>query len=88
MAKQLTIRGVESNLYQILKMRAEQAGLSMNRFILSVLQESMGMTQINHIREIEYDDLDHLAGTWSQEEYEDFQTLFQAQRTIDSELWS
>lgn len=85
MAKQLTIRGVEHNLYTILRAQADQADLSMNRFIIHTLQKAMGLA---HTRKKEFDDLDHLAGTWSQEEFEILQTHFQDQRAIDPELWS
>jgi hypothetical protein len=37
-----------------------------------------------HLR---YHDLDHLAGTWSEEEFAEFEEHLSAQRSIDEDLW-
>jgi hypothetical protein len=36
---------------------------------------------------MEFNDLDHLAGTWTQEVYEEFQEHLTLQRDIDKVLW-
>ena len=40
------------------------------------------MTAITH------DDLDHLAGTWSEEEAKGFETSLSEQRRVDPDLWN
>ena len=85
--KQLTIRGVDDELHHALRNNAAQHGMSINRYVLSLIKESLGFTNGGLLRDAEFDDLDSLAGTWTQQDYEEFKGLLQAQRSIDSELW-
>jgi plasmid stability protein len=85
--KQLTIRGVDDKLHHALRSRAEQEGLSVNRYVLALLKESLGLASGRALEDVEYDDLDHLIGSWTQEAYEEFSDLLQDQRQIDPELW-
>jgi hypothetical protein len=36
---------------------------------------------------VRHHDLDHLAGVWSQEEYDEFMQALREQRAIDPEMW-
>lgn len=85
--KQLTVRGVNDDLHRALKKEADRRGTSMNRFVLSLLKEAMGVGNGNGRYEILFDDLDHLAGTWSRKEAEVFEQALNQQRAIDKELW-
>ncbi len=85
--KQLTIRGVDKELHHALRRRADQHGMSINRYVLSVIRESVGLANGGVLRDSEFDDLDDLAGTWTQQDYEEFKGQLQAQRSIDTELW-
>jgi len=85
--KQLTIRGVDDRLHQELRTRAAQHGTSVNRYVLGVLKGSVGLGNGGVLRDVEFDDLDHLAGTWTQQEYEEFNGQLESQRSIDTELW-
>ena len=85
--KQLTIRGVEMNLHRSIKEEARRRGLSINRYVLLVLREAVGLGSANENLEMEFHDLDHLAGTWTQGEFEEFEKQLVAQRSIDQELW-
>ena len=64
--KQLTIRGVDDELHYALRSRADQHGMSINRYVLSVIKESVGLANGGILRDAEFDDLDNLAGTWTQ----------------------
>jgi len=86
--KQLTIRGVGEELHRALRDRADQRGMSINRYVLSVLRQSVGLANGGNSWDIEFDDLDVLAGTWSQQDYNEFARQLQLQRSIDRELWS
>lgn len=86
--KQLTIRGVGDDLHRALRERAEQQDVSVNHYVLQLLHRAMGLSNGATLREVEYDDLDHLAGSWSREEYEAFQKHLASQRVIDEELWN
>ena len=85
--RQLTIRGVDDELHHVLRSRADQQGMSINRYVLSVIKESVGLANGGILRDAEFDDLDDLAGTWTQEDYDEFAVQLQSQRSIDSELW-
>ena len=85
--KQLTVRGVENELHQRLKSEAERRGLSVNRYVLSLLKQAVGPTEPNTLQKQVFDDLDHLAGTWSQEDADEFDRTLKQQRYIDGELW-
>ena len=85
--KQLTVRGVDSNLLQLLKNEAARRGLSVNRYVLSILREALGLDEGGPRAPVEYNDLDHLAGTWTERDFEEFARHLAAQRSIDEDLW-
>ena len=85
--KQLTIRGVGMNLHKSIKEEARRRGLSINRYVLLVLQEAVGFGSIDENPETSFHDLDHLAGTWTQKEFEEFEKQLVTQRSIEQELW-
>ncbi|MBK8903446.1 MAG: toxin-antitoxin system HicB family antitoxin [Anaerolineaceae bacterium] len=85
--KQLTIRGVDEKLHETLQNKANQQGLSLNRYVLHLIKESVGLAA-SSLPEQEFDDLDDLAGTWTEAEYTEFANNLDAQRKIDAEMWS
>jgi hypothetical protein len=82
---QLTIRDVDDKLREALRREAQERGLSLNRLVLQLLRESVGLTAPS-LQEL-YHDLDELAGTWSEEEAAAFEKELAIQRTIDERLW-
>lgn len=82
---QLTIRDVDERLGEALKQEAESLGLSVNRLVLQLLRESVGL--LPRRAPAIYTDLDHLAGTWSAEEAAQFERQLTEQRPIDDALW-
>ena len=56
--KQLTIRGVDDELHHALRSRAAQHGMSINRYVISVIKESVGLANGGVLRDAEFDDLD------------------------------
>ncbi|NIM94766.1 MAG: toxin-antitoxin system HicB family antitoxin [Anaerolineales bacterium] len=84
---QITIRGVEPELHKSMKEEAKRHGLSMNRYILSILKEAVGLATGKPDLDLEFHDLDDLAGTWTQEELEEFYAHLALQREVDEELW-
>lgn len=83
---QLTVRGIDEQLHKVLKEKATQSGVSVNHLVLDALKQIAGMSPKRHPPQ-RYHDLDHLAGTWTVEEYEEFQAALDQLRTVDSELW-
>ena len=85
--KQLTIRGVSNDLHSKLKEEADRRGTSMNRVVLALLKEAMGVNGGNGRYTTTFNDLDHLAGTWTAEEARTIEQELNNQRTIDEDLW-
>ncbi len=84
-ANQLTIRNVDERLGQALRREAKRRGTSMNRLALQLLRDGLGQSSPEDTAL--FDDLDHLAGTWSAEEEAEFRQNLSPQRVIDEELW-
>ncbi len=82
---QLTIRSISSALRTALDREAARRGQSLNRTVLALLAERLGLADATAL--IEYDDLDELAGTWSKSEATRFDEALHAQRQVDAKLW-
>ncbi|NJN83440.1 MAG: hypothetical protein HC802_14910 [Caldilineaceae bacterium] len=84
--KQLTIRGVSDELHLTISQESKRLNMSLNRYVLSLLEEAAGVGNGGG-QQAEYHDLDEMAGTWSQEDADEFARHLAAQRTIDEGLW-
>lgn len=84
---QLTVRGIDAQLHKALKEDAQKRGVSVNRIVLDALRQMAGLEQPRGQRPMRHHDLDHLAGAWTEAEFEEFQAAIEQQRTIDPELW-
>jgi hypothetical protein len=82
---QLTIRSIGSRLRAALEQEATRRGQSLNKTVLALLAERLGLGE--SAVPVEYDDLDELAGTWSKSEATRFDEALHAQRQVDPELW-
>ena len=80
----LTIRGLDPETAKVLKRRAAQEGLSLNSFVLKAIRQSLGFDKE---RRRVYSDLDHLAGTWTEKEFREFEKNTSAFEVIDETLW-
>ena len=85
--KQLTVRGIEDGLHRALKHEAKRKGVSINSYVLSLLKDTIGFINPNGQKKQVFSDLDHLAGTWSREEADEFDRALKEQRQIDGGLW-
>ena len=84
---QLTIRGIDASLDEWLKQEAKRRGQSVNRYVLTLLQEASGATKPGKPTEIIHHELDYLAGSWSAEALQEFLEQAAPARTIDEALW-
>jgi ribosomal protein S24E len=84
--KAMTVRGVNPDMARKLQDLAKKQGKSINQVTLEIIQKSLGLNKEQKYTRI-YDDLDHLFGQWSQEEFDLIQGKIDAERTIDKELW-
>lgn len=85
--KQLTVRGVKNDLHNALKSEATRRGISVNRVVLALLREAVGLANGNQQKRVIFNDLDSLAGTWTKEEATNFEGELASQRVIDEALW-
>ncbi len=83
----MTIRNVGINLHQAVKNEAQRRGLSINRYVLLIMREAVGLGDGQLDQAIEFHDLDHMAGTWTEEEYMHFEEVLNSQRKDDEVLW-
>jgi hypothetical protein len=81
----LTLRGCDEELTRALKTASKRRGVSVNRLILETLGEVL-IGDKNARRR--HDDLDHLAGTWSEEEAAAFERSTAGFEELDAALWA
>lgn len=83
--KTFSLRGIDDELTDALKNEVRRTGTSINKTILNLIRESMGLTQKKRTRP--YHDLDELAGTWSEEDELLFKEKTRFFNKIDEEIW-
>jgi len=83
--KQITLRGVPSDVERMIKREAEDKRLSLNKAFISVLEKATGKKVQK--RKFLHHDLDHLCGIWTKREAKKFLKSVEFQRTIDEDLW-
>ncbi len=79
----LTVRNLPPKLAQALELEKRRRGLSLNQTIIDLLSQSLGVTADRKRQ----NGLARLAGTWTEEEYEQFEAAIAATERIDPELW-
>jgi hypothetical protein len=79
MAKQITVRGVTTELSKRLQSLSEARGESVNTTVLKILQRAVGIDERRKV-------LARYA-TWTNEDLQEFQKALDAQRVIDADLW-
>ena len=83
--KAVTLRNLPPNLDRRIRQRARQKRVSMNKAVIALLEEHLGLEQKESAAE--YHDLDALCGRWTKEEAGAFDRALAEQRTIDPDLW-
>lgn len=81
----MTLRGIDEKTSEALKERAQNEGTSVNAVTLRLLREALGIDKRK--RNVIYRDLDHLAGTWSQEVVAEFERNTAVFEKVDEEIW-
>jgi hypothetical protein len=86
---QVTIRGIDPDLAQILKRLSREEGISLNKAALRLLARGAGLDREparKRKRTIGHD-LDHLFGTWTDSETEAFLDAIGSCGQIDEGFW-
>ncbi len=84
--KLVTLRNLPPELANAIRRRAKERGSSLNKAVISLLEERFGKGGRKRERAV-YHDLDALAGLWSKEEAARFETALRDQRAIDPDVW-
>ncbi|MBN2494601.1 MAG: hypothetical protein JXR96_08440 [Deltaproteobacteria bacterium] len=81
--KQLTVRNVPARLAKLLDAERRRRRKSLNQTVLDLLCQALGLTP-----DAAYDNgLRRLSGTWSEEEFNEFEEHTSIFEQIDYELW-
>lgn len=84
--KAVTLRNLPPELARIIRRKASEHGTSLNKTVISLLEDSVGIRRKKEDTPL-HDDLDPLAGSWTKEEAAAFERVLARQRAIDSDLW-
>jgi hypothetical protein len=82
----MSIRGLNDQELARLKNQAEQEGSSLNSLVLRLLQGTGATDRPSTLKK--FDDLNALAGTWSDEEVQEFERNTAAFSEVDAALWN
>lgn len=85
--KAITLRNLPPDLVRVIRQKAEEKGTSINKAVISLLEERAGLRDGKKREKHLYHDLEGLAGSWTKEEALEFEKGLAAQRTIDPDLW-
>lgn len=79
-ATDLTVRNLPGEVALALEEETRRRGISLNQTAIDLLSASQGVQKRRN-------GLARLAGTWSEEEHEEFLKAIQHVETVDEELW-
>lgn len=85
--KAITLRGLPPELAAYIEAEAERTHASLNATVIRLLREAMQPERKSSGPET-FRDLDHLAGTWTKEEADEFDRALAEIRRIDPEIWN
>lgn len=84
----ITVRNMPPAVAKAVKAKARKEGLSLNKTVVKLLAEATGQAQEHgSTAPVAHHELDHLFGTWSEAEYEEFMEALREQRQIDPRMW-
>src|SRR5687767_282496 len=81
--QQLTLRGFEPALEKAIRRLASDERISLNQAALKLLRKGAGLAPTGKIG----NSLDHLIGTWTEEEFKQFQEAQKFMDIIDESMW-
>ena len=84
-SRTITLRKVPPELMRRILERAKERDLSLSKAVISFLEERFGLDPSP--RNSGHHELDHLSGSWSKPEADEFAGALYEQRTIDDESW-
>lgn len=85
--RQLTVRGFDDRLVRKIKGLAEREGVSLNQAVLRLLREGAGLAERSEPANVVGDALDHLIGTWTDEQAAVVEDAVADFERIDEAMW-
>ena len=83
--KSITIHGIDDPLAELLKSRAQAEGLSINKTVKKILEESLGVKPRSKGKH--RSDFEEFCGIWSKSELGEFEKNIKDLRKINQEDW-
>lgn len=83
---QLTLRGFDPRLRRAIEELARRERISLNRAALHLMEQGAGLERRPGEDRIGRS-LDHLIGTWSENDAKDFLASIESVEQVDEELW-
>jgi hypothetical protein len=83
--KSITIHGVDEPLAEVLKSRARSEGLSINKMIKKLLDESLGVKPRH--KDTNRTDFEEFCGMWSESDLREFEKKTKEFRRVNPEDW-
>ncbi len=80
----ITLRNLPQHVARAVTRRAAERRTSLNKAVISLLEEVLGSRALPAAR---YHDLDELSGSWAREEAAEFDATLRDQRAIDPDVW-
>lgn len=80
--KHLTVRDVPPDVARALEKEKERCGKSLNQTVVDLLRQSLGIGGVPRSN-----GLAEQAGTWTEEDLEEFESAIVEAEQIDEELW-
>ena len=85
--KQLTVRGFDDELSAAIQDLARREGISLNKAALRLLRKGAGLADGAEGRRKVGSSLDHLFGSWTQEQVDELNEALEQFEKIDEDLW-
>ncbi len=86
MDNEITISNLDKVVFDRLKFEADRQGTDLKTLIVQIVKRSLGLENVSDKSTI-YNDLDHLSGVWSMEEFIQFKGNVTEFSRIEGELW-
>lgn len=84
--KTITIRGIDDELEKAIRRKSRQEDISINKLVLKTLKSAL-QAEPYQKKFREYNDLDHLAGSWTAEDEQEFNSAVEPLSRIDEDIW-
>ena len=79
------LRGLDANVMNRLKQEADKQSISVNILIIKFIEQGIGYSHT--VPRPAFHDLDHLAGTWSEQDAKTFKANTSHFEKVDKDLW-